>query len=265
MAATGITAIVERDYRIARSYRLALLLDVTYGLIHLAVFFFIAETLEDPPSAELHGAPTYFAFAAVGIVVATVVDAATSGIASRVREEQLTGTLEALAAQPLGAAELSVGLVGFPFLFAVVRGTFYLVIAGFWMDLDLAQTNWVGLAVMLLTTGAALAGIGVVAGAVALVLKRGQVFAAGVIFALTLLSGSVFPITVLPDWIQWLAEIVPIRFAFDGTRAALFAGEGWADDSLLLALFGIVAIPAAVWIFARALDYARREGSLAEY
>ena len=52
------------------------------------------------PAADLQGAPSYFAFAVAGILVSLVVASATAEIAGRVRDEQLTGTLELLCAQP---------------------------------------------------------------------------------------------------------------------------------------------------------------------
>ena len=91
-----IAAIVRRDYLITRSYRLPFVLDAFYGLLELSVYFFISRTFHGFVPAQLQGAPSYFAFAAAGIVVAVVVAAAASGLAQRLREEQLTGTLEAL-------------------------------------------------------------------------------------------------------------------------------------------------------------------------
>jgi ABC-2 type transport system permease protein len=78
-------------------------------------------------------------------------------------------------------------------------------------------------------------------------------------------SGAVFPVSVLPGWLQPLGEVVPTRFAFDGLRAALFEGGGWHGDVLALVLFAAVALPLATALFRAALSWSKRTGSLAKY
>jgi ABC-2 type transport system permease protein len=260
-----VAAIVRRDFLITRSYRLPFVLDALYGLLELAVYFFISRTFHGFQAASLQGAPSYFAFAAVGIVVAVVVAAAASGLASRLREEQLTGTLEALAAQPVTTAEMCLGLAGFPLLFSVVRAAVYLSVASVWMDLDLSRVSWIGLILVLLATGTSLSVLGVVSGALVLVLKRGDVLANVLLFGTTLLCGSVFPISALPNWLEPIGKVLPLRFAFDGARAALFRGDGWGTDFVVLLVFSLAGLAVAIWIFDLALRRARRAGTLGQY
>jgi ABC-type multidrug transport system permease subunit len=262
----AIAAIVRRDYQLARSYRLAFGMDLLLGFANLILYFFISRTFTGVGrTAGLHGAPSYFAFALVGIVITVVMTAASTSLAMRIREEQLTGTLEALVVQPLGSFELAVGLVGFPFLFAMVRALAYLGIAWAWLNVDFARADWSGVALVFLSAGLALTSLGIALGAIVLVIKKGDVLASLAVFALGLISGALFPISVLPDWLEPLAKIAPMRFAFDGLRSALYRGSGWGEDVVVLALFGALTFPAAVWIFDRSLRFAERKGSLAQY
>jgi len=260
-----VAAVVRRDYHVARSYRLPFVLDLFNGVINLVVFFFISRTFGDSSTSELDGAPDYFAFAAVGIALTIVIGAASSGLAARIREEQLTGTLEALVAQPLTTTEISLGLAGFPFLFAIIRAAFYILVAAVLLGLDLGGTDWIGFATVLLVAGIALSVLGILFGAVVLVIKRGEVLAGMVTFGMGLVSGAFFPVSVLPGWLEPLGAVVPTRFAFDGLRAAIFRGEGWGGDALALLVFAAVGLPLAVYAFGQALAYARRAGSLGQY
>jgi ABC-2 type transport system permease protein len=262
---TAIRALIRRDFLITRSYRLSFGLAAVYGVLGLLLYYFISRTFDNVGSSDLGDAPSYFAFAAVGIVVGTVLDASTSGVGYRVREEQTTGTLEALVAMPVGSIELSVGLVGFPFAFACVQATFYLAVASIFMGLDVSNASWIGLVIVLLVSGLALAPIGVLAGAAVLVLKRGQMIAGAIVYLMSILGGMLFPVSVLPEWLQPLADLVPLRYALDGARDALFAGGGWEGDALVLAVWALFLWPAALIVFDRAGARARRAGSLAEY
>jgi ABC-2 type transport system permease protein len=260
-----VSALVRRDYLVTRSYRLAFVLDIFYGALGLATYYFISRTFETPPKSALAGAPSYFAFAAVGLAIGMVVEAATAGLGRRVREEQLTGTLEALAAHPVTSVEMCFGLVGFPYLFAMSRAIVYLIVAALWAHLDVAATSWPGVVGMLAISGVALFGIGIFAAAMTLVFKRGEVLAGMVVFAVTMLSGSVFPISSLPDWLQPLGKVLPLRFAFDGVRSALFTGGSWGTDFLVLLAYAVVGVPIAVAAFERSLVLVKSRGSLAQY
>src|SRR5438105_960841 len=114
-----VTGLMRRDYAVLRSYRAALVLDVAFTIIELATFFFISKTFGASGRRELAGVPSYFAFAFAGIAITAVVAAASSALADRLREEQLTGTLETLVAQPVSATEIAIGMASFPFVFAV--------------------------------------------------------------------------------------------------------------------------------------------------
>jgi ABC-2 type transport system permease protein len=260
-----IAAFLRRDFGITRSYRFPFVLDAISGLFQLGAYFFLSRAFGDVGPAQLNGAPSYFAFAAVGVVISMVIQATVQGMAQRVREEQLCGSLEALMAQPLNALQTCAGLTAFPFAFALVRATIYLIVASFWMDLDVADISFVGVVVIFVLSATALACVGVVAAAVVLVLKRGDVLTNIVVFGMTLVSGSIFPVSALPDWLANLGSILPFRFAFDGARDALFQGSGWGSDALALAGFTVVGFPIAVWLFATALHSIRRTGSLGQY
>jgi ABC-2 type transport system permease protein len=260
-----IAAVVRRDFADTRSYHVALVLDVLFGVLELATYFFISRTFDDFAPPDLGDAPTYFAFAAVGTVLATVITAATAGIGDRLRGEQMTGTLEALLTNPITSIELCFGLTGFPYLYALSRSIVYLAVAGAFMDLDLGDASWVGFAAVFVASGLALSTLGILAGAVVLVVKRGDILVGTVVYGLTLVSGSVFPVSTLPGWLAAIAELSPLKLALDGTRAALFGGGDWGADAALLIAFAAATIPLALLAFSLALSRAKRVGSVAQY
>jgi cytochrome c-type biogenesis protein CcmE len=121
---------MRRDYTITRSYRNTFLFEIVIGAIEILIYFYISRTFTHVNSRDLHGAPSYFDFAVVGIIVTVVIGGTSNQLANRVRQEQLAGTLEALFLQPLTTLELALGMVAVPFLFAMVRAVAYLAFAG---------------------------------------------------------------------------------------------------------------------------------------
>jgi ABC-type multidrug transport system permease subunit len=259
-----LSALLARDLRIARTYRLAVALELVFGLLNLAVFFFVSDLL-DTGDVALPVPGDYFDFAAVGIAIALVVDAAVAGIAMRLREEQLTGTLEELITHPVRSSDFALGLGALPLALASVRVVAYLLAGWLFLGLDLANADWVGAVVVFLAIAGALLSIGAVVAAVTLLVKRSEVVVGLAAFAISMLGGAFFPISVLPEPLQSIAEVLPTTFIFDGARDALLVGSGWGEEALALAVFAVVALPISLWVFSRALGRARTTGTLSEY
>ncbi|CAN5666592.1 ABC transporter permease [soil metagenome] len=257
-------AIAARDLLLQRSYRLSIAFDLFWGAIGIFLYYFISKVVGPDPNADLGSAETYFEFVLSGILMTLVVSSATSEVSSRVREEELTGTLEALCAQPLRAHDLVLGWSAFPLTYAIARVALYLVIAVAALDLPAGEVDWPGLFLMLLSAAAAFLPLGMLAAAATIVFKRGETIVGVAIFGMTLVGGAYFPIEVLPGWLQAIGRVMPTRFAYDGLRGALYGG-GWGTDAIVLAAMGIVGIPLAVWVFSLGLERAKRDGSLAQY
>lgn len=256
--------IARRDLSLKRSYRLALVHDLFWGIVQLFVYFFISRVV-GTPEEDLGAAPSYFAFALAGILMGLVIGSVTSEIADRIREEELTGTLELVVAQPVRNAELALGYAAFPIAFALARVVLYVGIAIVFLDLPAGGTDWIGVAAVLLAAAAGFLALGIVAAATTVVFKRGGRIADLGIFAMIFLGGALFPVAALPGWLEPLGHVMPTRFAFDGLRDALFAGEGWLGEVAALGAMAAVAVPTSLWLFDRALARAKRDGSLAQY
>jgi len=265
LRAHALRALIRRDWLVARSYRTSLVTDLVFGFLNLLIYYFVARALRPRIGVNLDGAPSYFAFATAGVVLALVLQAGTVVLARRVREEQLTGTLEMLVAQPIDPPELALGLAGFPFLFAVGRAFLYLLLAGVFLGLSFAHTSWVGLVVALCSAGVGFAAIGISIAAIILVFKRGDVLAPAVVVALTLLGGAVFPTQVLPGWLDALSYATPTRYAFEAVRGAQFGAHSWIVPSLILIGFAVVGLAVGLYLFTLALRYTARHGTLNQY
>ena len=57
--------------------------------------------------------------------------------------------------------------------------------------------------------------------------RRGTGVLGVIMSVLGLASGAFFPLALLPDWLQTLAEANPVAIAMEGTREALIGGAGW--------------------------------------
>jgi ABC-2 type transport system permease protein len=259
-ATAAVLALGRRDLAQKRAVRLALILDLVFGALNLVIYKFIGRVMHGGASGTVARAGGYFSYAAVGIAFFLVVQSATTGITRQIRDEVRSGTLELVAAQPIGTGSLAIGLAGFPFLFATLRALVYLLLAAA-LGLDVTHANWLGVIVMLMAAAPTVASIGIVLAAVALVLERGDVVGRLVDFGLAFLSGAYFPVSEFAPSIRRLTTVLPTRLALDGQRAALAGRSWWAAAGGLVA-FDVVTLPLALLLFGVALRWAKRHGRL---
>jgi ABC-2 type transport system permease protein len=76
-------------------------------------------------------------------------------------------------------------------------------------------------------------------------------------------SGVYYPVSVMPEWMQWIAKISPATYALRGDRNSIVHGTGliWADVWPLL-IIAVVATPLGLAIFRVGERYAKRHGKL---
>jgi ABC-2 type transport system permease protein len=82
---------------------------------------------------------------------------------------------------------------------------------------------------------------------------------------LLVISGVYYPVSVLPEWMQFLSVFSPATYALDGLRDAIIEGDGLSemgDELWPLVLIGAVTIPLGLWVFRRGEIYAKRHGKL---
>jgi ABC-2 type transport system permease protein len=258
-------ALARRDFEINRSYRVAFVLDLFWGAIDVLFYYYFSKIVGIAPAADLGGAPSYFAFALAGMAISVVILSATSTISSKVREEQLTGTLEFICANPVRSSEFALGTAAYPFLYASVRVTVYLVLGVAFLGLAAGDVNWAGVALIVPLSAFAMLGIGVLAAAATVVFKRGGSVVTVAVFGMTFISGALFPIELLPNWLQPIGQAMPTASALDGLREALYGGGGVWSEALILAGWAVILLPLSLWVFATAVNKARAQGALAQY
>jgi ABC-2 type transport system permease protein len=263
-----ISAFLRRDFRIYVSYRASFAFQSVSILLEIALFFYLSRVVDQAHFSAKQGlSGGYFGYAVVGLALLTMVQVSLSSYSYKLREEQTTGTFEALMATPTPPALIVLSGAAYDLIRATVTG-FVLIAAAvaiFGLRLVLDPGS-IGIAVVALVGCLGLfASLGVVVGACTVVFKRATALLAMMVTGLALLGGVYFPIEVLPSPIEELAKILPFTWALDVVRAALLGGD--VNPAQLGGLFASAAVllPLALLGFNMAVKHARRTGTLAQY
>ncbi len=266
--AAVLASCFRRDWRIARSYRLAFVLRLLGTVFQVVVFFFISQLVgvaQHPALTAYEG--NYFAYVLIGLAFQRFFNLSLAGYATGLTEAQQTGTLEAQAVLPVSLPWLVAGSNLWPYLYATAETILYLLL-GAVLGAPLAGANLLGASLVTLLACFAISGLGLMGAAVILVYKRGNAVAWGVEAAAALLSGVFFPPELLPAPLPQLSALLPQTHALVGLRAALLEGAPttalWPQLAIL-ALFSLVLLPIGILTLNWSYRQAQMKGSLAQY
>lgn len=264
-----IWAFVKRDFLQTVSYRFNFLFSLLGVFFSCLTFFFFSRLLEGQHVATL--APyggAYFPFALVGIAFNSFLAVGLQSLGDSISRSQTTGTLEALLVTPTSITTVIFASTLFAFLFAACRVVVYFLFAVLFFGVSFQTAN-VPLALMIFALSTAtFTAMGMISASFVMVFKQGN--PAGWIFGgvSTLLGGVIFPVAILPSWLQPLSSLLPITHALEAMRRAILMGAGLSElwrPLLALAAFTAALIPAGVLSFGLAVRWAKKTGSLVQY
>jgi ABC-2 type transport system permease protein len=264
-----LPAFVRRDLRIALSYRMAAVSGLLAVVVQAVVFSFIGK-LVDPARLPTFGGTraTYMEFVTIGIGLNMVVLLMVHQLATAIRGEQMVGTLESLLVTPTRTTTIQVGCAAYELLYIPLRMGILVTVIAILFGLDLHGSGILPAVVLMISFLPFLWGLGLISAGAILTFRRGVglVATGGTILGLT--SGALFPLALLPLWLQTVAAANPMAVALEGLRETLIGGTAWASmgsDVLKLLPWSIAAIVAGVVAFRLALTRERRNGTLGLY
>ena len=260
-------AFVARDFHLALSYRMQFFFRLLQVFITLAVLFLISQIFGGGGVTAYRQWSNPLAAWITGLIVLSYFSTGFSSLANAIRTEQAQGTLESVLMTPISVQTLVLASSAWDFVQVSITSALYVFFGWFFFGVEF-RGSFLLAALFLLLTTLTLVSVGIFSASFAMVYKRGDPF--GVFFATSsaLFSGVFFPTQLLGDGFGQISRALPPTYGLDGIRRVLIEGQTlWQVRSPLitLCLFLAVLLPSSLWVFARAVRRAKREGSLIQY
>jgi ABC-2 type transport system permease protein len=176
--------------------------------------------------------------------------------ATAVVRERERGTIEQLIVTPIRSWELIVGKITPYVLLAFLAMIEVLAIGHWWFRVPIRGS----LALILLTSGIFLIsglGIGLFASTIANTQQEAMLIVWMTLLPAIFLSGFFFPLQAMPQILQWISLLIPLRYYLVIIRALLIKGVGLEmilNQVLALIVFAVVIMTAASLRFHKRLD-----------
>ncbi len=254
-----------RGFKVWISYKTQVVLTVLSWTLPVFTYYFVGTSLGEKVVADV-GVENYTQFFVIGLAFQGYVSSVISTISQRLRNEQLYGTIEYYVISRSGVTGFLVYSALWGFLLNTINAVVILLVGlglGVKYDVNLTSTLVVMITLLLSTFGLAS-----LSGAFTMIVKQGNPVAFFFSTFTTLMSGTVFPVTVLPLALRYVSYAIPLTWALDALRDSVLNGTGlfqmWNVVEVLL-LFDIVLVPLGILAFRYSFRRAREKGTLGEY
>ena len=206
-------------YELVRMFRIPIQSFLPSVVVNL-LYFSIFGTVMGPRIGLLEGVP-YSLFIAPGLVMIAVITSAYSNSSSSLFSMRFQRSIEELLVSPIKPAVMLLGYT----LGGVIRGlivaSLVLLIASFYVNIDLTHLPFAFLIIILISTLFSLAGF--TNGMLAKTFDDVMLVPSFILSPLTYLGGVFYSIEMLPNFWHKVAELNPIYYMVDLLRQALIA------------------------------------------
>jgi ABC-2 type transport system permease protein len=260
----GLSGVIERNIYLVKRY---IWWDVAFFLWTVAntlTIVFIAKGIEaEGGNIDVDRVTTILL---VGAVIWAYLGIIFEVLTETVAWERWEGTIEYTFMAPLSRPVHLFGMGFFAIGYGVVRAILLFGVVAAFFSLHLPNANYVSALVLLIVASISFIGIGMMTAVLPLISpEKGTQLGFVAQGLLLVVSGVYYPVSVLPEWMQWLAKISPATYALRGCRAAIIDGAGVTDlwpEIWALLVIGAVSVPLGLWTFRTGERYAKKHGKL---
>ncbi|MGH3037742.1 MAG: ABC transporter permease [Gaiellaceae bacterium] len=260
----GLAGVVERNTYLVRRYVWWELAFFLWTVANTLTIVFIAEGVE--AAGGRIDVERTTAVLLIGAVIWAYLGMIFEVLTETVAWERWEGTIEYTFMAPLSRPVHLTGMGLFAIAYGLMQSVLLFAVVAFFFDLSLPGANFVAALVVLAVASVSFVGIGMMTSVLPLISpEKGTQLGFVAQGILLVVSGVYYPVSVLPEWMQWLATVSPATYALDGVRDAILEGDGLAalgDELWPLVVIGVVSIPLGLAVFRLGERHAKRHGKL---
>jgi ABC-2 type transport system permease protein len=256
----GLFGIVERNVYLTKRYFLWDLAFMVWTIANTLTIVFIARgehlsaARENTLAMKLLVGATIWAF--LGIIFEFMTET--------VAWERWEGTIEYTFMAPLSRLVHLFGQGAFAVLYGLIRATILFFAVAAFIGIHAPQANYGAAFALLALASLSFIGVGIMTSVLPLISpEKGAQLGFVAQGLMLVVSGVYYQVTVMPEWMQWIAKISPATYVLRGDRNAIIHGTGlaWADVWPLV-IIAVLATPIGLAIFRVGERYAKRHGKL---
>ena len=256
----GLAGIVERNVYLTKRYILWDGAFMIWTIANTLTIVFIARSAGLGPAAENTLAMMLLVGATIWAFLGIIFEFMTEIVAW----ERWEGTIEYTFMAPISRFAHLFGQGAFAVLYGLIRATILFFAVAAFIGIHAPKANYGAALALLALASLSFIGVGIMTSVLPLVSpEKGAQLGFVAQGLMLVVSGVYYKVTVMPEWMQWIAKISPATYAIRGDRASIIYGAGvqWANVWPLI-IIAVLATPIGLVIFRIGERYAKQHGKL---
>lgn len=269
----ALLAVMRREWVIFTRYPSWVIALFIWPLIFPMLYILTARALAGPNGSGIAvfmnttGATDFIGYIVIGTTVWMWQNIVLWDVGFSLRNEQMRGTLESNWLSPTWRFSYLLGHTGPQVISMLMFIAITALEFGLLFGVRLNGSVWMILLVMLAAIPS-IYGLGFAFASLVITVKEANAFVFLIRGLVMIFCGITFPISLLPGWMQSIANWLPQTYLIHGMRAAAFSNAGvreLAPDLIPLLLFGTFWLVVGYFTFLWMERRARRTGAIGQY
>ena len=270
----GFSATFKRNLKIIWQYKFTILMGFVTNIIVFSLFFYVAQLVPHMQITQDNYSIDSVSFIFAGVILVEISTRTLVKSLTSFTSEMKQGTFETLATLSFGLKRYFISEISFEMIYSVIFSIIYfipvLLIFPVFETLSLSFSSIATLFLISICCLFVFFSLSLVAANFTILVKRGREITLVIIGLISLLSGSLFPLSLFPRWLGIIAHFSPFTLAVRAFRLCLF-GNGNITDSIVWISIIVMIISSILFFilfhftYKKIYNRIREMGSTSEY
>ncbi len=258
---------IKKDFLWEFSYKISFFGQFAGMLLTLVTFFFLSKTFETNQSTylDVYG-NNYFLFSIIGIAFLDHCSTLIRSLSTSIRSAQAFGYIDSLLNSNRSTIFIMLCMLVYPYLKGNLKFILYLLFASIISNFSIPFYIFVLSSVILFLSSLFLISIAFLSGAFVLVFKQADPVNYLANILISLFSGIIYPVTVLPNYLQIISDTIPATYSLELLRHVIFNHNLDFQLDFVKGLFlPSIIIVISFIVFKLAINRVKKDGSSGKY
>ena len=258
---------IKKDFLWEFSYKISFFGQFIGMSLTLITFFFLSKTFENNQTHHLDiYEGDYFLFSIIGIAFLDHFFNLIRSLSFAIRNAQTFGYIDSILQTKRNIISVMLAMLAYPYIKGNIKFLLYLFLASLLGGHSLTIEAYALSSIVLFFSSIFFVGIAFLSGAFVLVYKQANPINYLANILVSIFSGIIYPVSVLPNYLQIISEIIPATYSLELLRNIIFSQnfEFKIDVINTLLIPSIIAAGSFI-VFNFAITKIKRDGTSGKY
>ncbi len=271
---SGLKAVFIRNFKILWQYKLTIIVGFINTLIAASLFYYIALLVPQNTIEQDGYIVSSISFIFAGAMLVDISTKILMKSMNSFTSEMRQGTFETLSCLPFGLKRYFLSEITFEVIYglliSIVKYIPVFLIFPLFIGFNISWSSLLTILLLLICVLIFFFSLSLLAANFTILVKRGREISMVVVGLIHLLSGSLFPLDLFPEWLRVIAYFSPMTIAVRACRLCLFGNGAITSAIVWIAIIALLVSSALIIVlfnftYKKIYNRIREKGTVHEF